>query len=72
MRRLLILELNEMVANNRFFRQLKMSFFPVSYTHLDVYKRQVDVSDPSRDIGQSGGSSRLGDGLAFATRTRLP
>ena len=27
--------------NNQYFGQRGESFYPVSYTHLDVYKRQV-------------------------------
>ena len=30
------------------FRESASSFVPVSYTHLDVYKRQVRLPDPGR------------------------
>ena len=42
---------------------------PVSYTHLDVYKRQAQAGPTATSTGRSSGSSRNSEGTSRSTRT---
>ena len=47
---------------------LSLNMVPVSYTHLDVYKRQVT----GRDCGYFSANHGGGDAVAVARRTPIP